>query len=158
MPPHTDNCFYCSRWRHSRSIPPEGPAAQRNPADMGPQDELPFNRANNCFYCLGTRNCSLSSAAPAAPLECIDDFSRQSQTELDSGRELLELPFNQANDRFYRLGTGNCTFLSAVPAACRGGRVGVFLPYRDPPNLPANIPLPSLMIIRLLSSRSGTHS
>ena len=31
-----NNCFYCSRWRL--------PAAQRNPADMGPQDELLFNR------------------------------------------------------------------------------------------------------------------
>jgi len=74
--------FYCTRWRRSRSIPPEGPAAQRNPADMGlhtrwrhpaaqrypadmgPQDELPFNQAIDRFYRLGTGNCTFSLPNP----------------------------------------------------------------------------------------------
>ena len=49
-----NNCFYslgtgnCTRWRN--------PAAQRYPVDMGPQDDLPFNRENNRFYRLGTGN------------------------------------------------------------------------------------------------------
>ena len=71
---------------------------------------------NNCFYSFRQMRCTFSSAESSARLVCSDDFSRQSQTELGSGREILELPFNQPNDRFYRLGTGNCTFLSGEPA------------------------------------------
>ena len=87
--------------------------------------ELPFNRENNCFYCLGTafremlfnwkNNCFYSLGT--AIYELLFNRENHRSSSFWYGRIIVprclgtancELLFNRENNRFYRLGTANC--------------------------------------------------